>query len=440
MARPMWVTGKGGGICQTCAGQDPRAAEAAFLKRLAELGATPAYEKWVNARTPLKVICKNGHEWNTRPDDVRSGKGPCGICAGNNSAAAERAFRQRLAELGATPAWEKWEGTGRPHKVICPEGHECTPRPSGVMGGRGMCRICAKLDPATSEAAFRKRLDELGATIEWTGWRGARAKYRVTCAAGHECWPTPDGMRPGGGICRTCAGHDPAQAEADARRRLQSLGFTPAWECWLGAGRPHAVTCAAGHEFTAYPSGLERRGCTCPHCAGRTTEAIESAFREAVIRQGATPAWDRWLGAIRRHRVICKNGHECWPTPNSIQQGKGVCRFCAGKAWDVFYLVVNDEKREIKFGITSGDPRGRLAVHRNRGYSRVILVTASPLALKVETETKKALRAAGFRPVHGREYFPAEALDEALQVAMSFGLEAQIRPGGWPMPPGMAAA
>jgi len=308
------------------------------------------------------------------------------------------------------------------------------------MAGKGVCRICAQIDPATAEAAFRERLEELGITIEWDRWRGARTKYKATCAAGHECWPRPDELKRGGGGCRACAGSDPGYAEALARQRLKALGFTPAWNQWPGVTRPVKAICPAGHECAVYTSALGSRKYECPDCAGTSLAAVQAAFRESVIRQGATPAWDKWLGAVQGHKVICKNGHECWPTPNSIQQGKGVCRFCKGKDWDVFYIVVNEGKREVKFGITSGNPRGRLAVHRNRGYSRVVLVAASPLALKVETETKRALRAAGFRPVHGREYFPADALDAALQVAMSYGMEAGISLGGWPALPGMGGA
>lgn len=430
---------KGGGICRTCAGQDPRAAEATFRKRLEEMGATPAYEKWINARTGHKVICANGHECNPRPDDLRTRKNPCGICAGNNAQDAERRYRLHLAEIGAIPAWDIWAGTNKPNKVICPVGHECTPRPSHVMGGRGLCRTCARVDPVAAEAAFRSRLEEFGVTIEWTGWRGARVKYRATCAAGHECWPTPDSLQSGRGPCRACAGRDPVEAEAKARRRLQNAGFTAAWEQWLGAGVPHRTFCPAGHEVLMRPSQLARKA-YCPHCAGTTTEAIENAFRESVIKQGGTPAWSNWLGAIRGHKVICKAGHTCYPTPNSIQQGGGICRFCKGKSWDVYYIVANDNKREMKFGITSGDPKGRLAVHKNRGYSRVVLVAESSLALKVETETKRALRAAGFQPTKGREYFPLTALNEALEVAISYGLDAAISPEGWQALQGKAVA
>lgn len=283
----------------------------------------------------------------------------------------------------------------------------------------------------TTEDAFKGRLNEVGATVvNWTGWQGSHAKYQAICAAGHECWPRPEHLQQGGGPCRVCAGTDPVAAEATARARLESLGHTPAWKVWIGAGRPHEVVCSAGHEFLLYPSALVRRRCICPHCAGTTTEAIENAFRDAVVSQGGSPAWEGWLGSAKGHKTICKNGHECLPTPNAVSQGGGICRFCKGKSWDVYYIVINDDKRELKFGITSGNPRHRLTVHRGRGYTRQVLVVKSPLALKVETETKRTLRTKGVQPAKGREYFPIEALGTVLEVAISFGLEDTISPEG----------
>lgn len=135
---------KGTGPCRACAGQDPRMAEDAFRTRLAELGATPVYERWLGARKAHAVACKNGHTCSPTPDAIRRGNGPCSVCAGNNSAAAEVAYRLRLAELGATPGWTAWSGSNKPHKVICRLGHECSPRPGGVMQGRGLCRACAR--------------------------------------------------------------------------------------------------------------------------------------------------------------------------------------------------------------------------------------------------------------------------------------------------------
>jgi hypothetical protein len=419
---PGYVLWRNGGICRTCAKQDPGAAEQGFRKRLAELGATPAWDEWLGARKPHRVICKDGHECWPRPDGIRRGRGPCSVCAGNDPATAEKAFRECLAELGATPAWTQWQGTGKPCNVICKEGHECSPRPSNVLRGGGLCRICAGRDPATAEAAFRKRLAELGAAILWTEWLGARTGHRVRCAAGHECWPRPDDLRAGTGICRVCVGHDPATAEGACRERLKELGATPAWNKWLGAGEPHRVICRAGHECWPRPSGIQRGGGPCNICAGNDPTTVEAACKERLAELGATPAWTEWHGAANPHKIICKNGHECWPTPNAIQQGRGPCRFCMGKEWDVFYVVINDTLGIVKFGITSGDPAHRLKTHRRSGYRRAIFLTTRIEALPVEDRTRVALAKRGYQPVQGREYFALEALEIILETVKALNL------------------
>jgi hypothetical protein len=85
-----------------------------------------------------------------------------------------------------------------------------------------------------------------------------------------------------------------------------------------------------------------------------------------------------------------------------------MCRICAGKSWDVFYVVTNLETSTLKFGITSGDPRPRLADHASDGFRMVnLLLTAlgDGAALFIEDAVKASLRAAGHRPVRGLEYF-----------------------------------
>jgi hypothetical protein len=81
------------------------------------------------------------------------------------SLAAEAAFRIRLKELGATLLEPEWLGSSQKHSVRCREGHECHPRPDMVPRGRGICITCAGKDPAAAEAAFRARLAEQGAEL-----------------------------------------------------------------------------------------------------------------------------------------------------------------------------------------------------------------------------------------------------------------------------------
>ncbi|WP_202234497.1 hypothetical protein [Actinacidiphila reveromycinica] len=49
----------------------------------------------------------------------------------------------RLEEIGATLLEPTWLGNQTSHRVRCAKGHHCTPRPTNVMSGQGICSICA---------------------------------------------------------------------------------------------------------------------------------------------------------------------------------------------------------------------------------------------------------------------------------------------------------
>ena len=106
-----------------------------------------------------------------------------------------------------------------------------------------------------------------------------------------------------------------------------------------------------------------------------------------------------------------------------MRRGHGICLACAGKTWDVFYVVTHESEPRVKFGITSGSGAPRLRNHRQYGYTTVVqLVTGLPG--RVARDTEDAIRAtlalAGERPVKGREYFDSSCLGLILDVAGSW--------------------
>ena len=351
------------------------AAKAAFRARMAEMGATVLGD-YVNARTPVLVRCAAGHNCTPRPLNVQQGWGICKVCAGQDPATAKAGFRARLAELGAQLLEPEWLGALQKHHVRCAAGHDCWPTPHSVQKGNGICRVCAHRARAAAslvaETEFRARLDELGAMLLEAEYLGNRRPHRVRCAEGHVCWPTPAHVRQGHGPCRVCAGNDPATAETAFRARLAELGAVPLYEKYLGANRPHHVRCAEGHDCWPAPTSVQRGQGICRECAGVDPATTEAAFRSRLAELDATPLYEKWLGALQKHHVRCAAGHDCWPTPHSVQRGQGICRECAGMAWDVFYVVTHGSKPHVKFGITSGDPRPRLREHRRDGYTNVL--------------------------------------------------------------------
>lgn len=323
-------------------------------------------------------------------------------------ARAEAEFRTRLAELGVTLLEPEYLGAATPHQAVCPAGHECWPHLSNLKRGRAACRTCSGREPKAVEAAFRLRVAELGGTLLEAQWSGHRSYYQVRCSAGHLTKVQPNRLQQGGGICPACAGHSVGDAEAKFRAGLAALGATLLETEWLGSGAPHRIRCAQGHEVATRPDHVRNRKSCCRICARRDSAAAAQEFRERLDELGAVLLETKWLGNRHPHRVLCASGHLCSPRPESVQQGQGVCRRCAGKTWDAFYVVANEDEGLLKFGITSGSGRPRLRHHRRDGFEtvhRFLSGLPGNTAPRLERDVLAALRCAGEEAVRGREYY-----------------------------------
>jgi hypothetical protein len=395
------------------------AAEAEFRARLAELGATLLEPEWLGSRTPHRMRCAAGHECRPRPSGVKHGQGICLTCAGKDPRVAEAAFRARLAELGATLLEPEYLGANEKHRIRCAAGHEVCTIPSILRHGHGPCRVCARLDPMTAYAAFRERLAELGAELLETGWLGNNRPHLVRCPEGHICRPRPAGLQQGGGICAICARNSPAAAEAAFRGRLAQFGAEMLGEYRGNKARIH-VRCRAGHDCYPVPNYVLSGGGPCVTCAERDPVAAEAAFRARLAELGAVPLYGKWLGSQRNHHVRCACGNECWPRPDDVRAGDGICAKCARMFYTVFYVLEHESRPLVKFGISSREGRRRLFSHRRDGFTVVhLLVTelADGVPQAAEKAVLSALALAGEKPHRGREYFDVSCLALILDIA-----------------------
>lgn len=421
---------QGHGICRKCyldnrVYSKSASAETNFKALLAELGATLLEDHWLGSHAKHHVRCAAGHDCYPDPANVQRGKGICRECGIANRIdpqkdRAEAAFRMRLIELYATLLEPKYLGVKEPHHVRCAEGHDCYPSPASVRLGNGICRTCAGNDPVVAEANFKARLIELGAT-QLEPYRGALVPCHIRCAEGHDGYPTPASVGQGRGICATCAGRDPAAAEANFMARLVELGATLVGP-YVNTQIPVHVRCAEGHDCYPRPNDTaNRRQGICNTCVGQDPAVAESNFRRRLADLGATLVEPNYLGANTPHHVICPKGHDCYPRPSHVQQGRGICAACAGNVWDVFYVVTGP--LGLKLGITLGDPKRRLGDHRRYGYTNLVRLwvglptTPRMVAADLEYRLKFAdLPAAGFGPTQGTEHFDIEVLPVVLGI------------------------
>lgn len=412
------------------------AAEAAFRARLSELGAELVEPAWLGVDRPHRVRCAAGHDCTPMPGHVNAGHGPCKRCRAittnaPRAAAAASAFLEQLDALGAE-LLEPYRGANSPHRVRCAAGHDCQPRPANVISGRqGICQICAGNDKGRMEARFRARLGELGAVLLEAGYLG-NVPHRVQCAFGHITTPTPGSyLRPSSsGCCRKCADVAGARRRTGTTeirfRELLAAADAELLEPYRGRHYPVLVRCAAGHQVTSNPGSIFGGVGICRICSGFDPATAEAAFRERLAQFGAVMLGE-YQNVMTPVLVRCAAGHECLPRPNGVQQGQGICRHCAGKEWDTFYIVSADAAGRIKFGISSHGGYTRLRDHRAAGYRTVLrLMTDLPgtTAPDIERAVIAALRLAGAEPVRGREYYDADALALVLDVADNYLINA----------------
>lgn len=394
-------------------------AEAEFRAHVARLGGTVLEPEWLGSAKAHRALCPEGHECRPRPNDLQRGRGMCRTCAGNDPAVAQAAFRARVAALGGEVLEAEWRGILKPHKIRCRYGHISYPYPGRVASGVGICRVCGGNDPGAAWEAFKSRVAELGGRVLEPKWLGSNTPHGIQCAAGHRGMRRPTHIQEGRGLCNVCSGRDARTAEEAFRAIVAEQGGKVLGE-WVNNRTPIKLICAAGHLCEPRPSNVSGRdGNICRTCAGRDSEAAWAAFRAEVERRGGAVLESAWLGANTPHRVRCKEGHEVAPWPVSVLRGTGICRLCAGKDWDVFYVVHDDVNDLIKFGITSGDARPRLATHARDGFDRILrLCDEMPqgVALTLERTILAALRDAKEEPVRGREYFPARVLPLVLDL------------------------
>lgn len=186
----------------------------------------------------------------------------------STSLVAEAAFRARIDELGAAVIGEYVNNRTRVD-VVCSAGHACSPRPGCIMRGRGPCRICGGNDPATTAHAFRVRIAELDGQVVGE-YIDARTPVDCICPDGHPCQPRPGGVLAGQGMCVSC-GHVTRNAAKKERGKVAFLKRIAELKGTLtgeyaGAHVPVSCICPAGHLCWPTPHGLQRGYGLCDPC------------------------------------------------------------------------------------------------------------------------------------------------------------------------------
>lgn len=267
-------------------------------------------------------------------------------------------------------------------------------------------------------------LQNLNASLIDDEWYGTNHAYKVICVNGHLCsiWPNDAFRR--GRICRKCYDENrPISGKSIAaqiafEQWIIDNGGTLIDREWKGANAPHKVICMEGH--ICYPRmryGIDKiNRGICRVCAKRDPETAFNNFKENLVSIGAVLLDSEWKGANVAHTVKCMNGHITTASHANLSQGWGICAECQYD-WDVVYVVTGITL--VKFGISSKGGKSRLNAHKYKGFANIArLYTNLPFDKAINTERiiRKELYDRNIYPLHGREYYDITYLDTIVEI------------------------
>ncbi len=304
----------------------PEYAAKRFDKNIRELGGE-VIGKYTTTGTPTECICGNGHKCNPTPGHIQQGCGMCTICSGKDFQTSKENFHTNIKNLGGEVIGE-YGGSTIPVKCKCKDGHECYPIPSYIQQGGGMCLPCSGKDPKIAGENFCENIRKMGGEV-LDKYIDSGTRIKCRCKDGHECYPLPHSIKKGFGMCLICIERDPIVARENFYKNIELLGGEVVGK-HVNSRTLVLCKCKNGHECNVNPRYIQQGGGMCARCAGKDTiAACENFYENIRLLEGEVLG--EYIDNGTPVPCRCKNGHECNPTPNSIQQGHGMCSVCKNK-------------------------------------------------------------------------------------------------------------
>lgn len=224
-------------------------------------------ETYKGINTHLRWVCSKGHEWLSRPGNIRQGRW-CPECFGKSALPIEK--MQKLAnKRGGNCVSDFYKGSNTHIRWRCSKNHEWKATPSSIQQG-SWCPECSGRLQFTI-----KDMQELAKS------RGGKCLSEIyvnsytpclwQCHNGHQ-WTTKPNSIKQGNWCPHCA--SVAKLNIDEMHKVaEKYGGKCLSEIYVNKRTPILWRCIEGHEWQDIP-GSVRQGKWCPECSGNKGERL----------------------------------------------------------------------------------------------------------------------------------------------------------------------
>jgi ribosomal protein S27E len=275
--------------------------------------------KYVNAHSPLKFRCLNGHEHQICWASFQQGH-RCGRCSVRAKLTIENATKAFDA-AGMKLLEDEYIDAHSLLKFRCSNGHEHQITWNSFQQGRrcGRCSSRTKLTIEQVKEAFNAEAMEL-LDDEYIN---AHLSLKFRCSNGHEHQITWDKFQQGQ-RCAYCVGKTKPTIEK-VEEAFDSAGMDLLENKYVNKSTPLKFRCSNGHEHQITWDKFQQ-GQRCSHCAG-TARLTTGKVREAFHAAGMELLENEYINSSTPLKFRCSNGHEHQITWESFQQGAR-CRRC----------------------------------------------------------------------------------------------------------------
>jgi hypothetical protein len=178
---------KAGHRCRVCVGKaKPTVEDAIALLHSLDYEAPDIQREYKHSRSILKLLCTNGHEWQTTVARLKEGYGRCYRCGGHRTRTTNEAVVE-FQKCGFTVLHpEEYKNSKTCVQLVCAIGHTFQANLNNVKNGHG-CPECYRTSGRTDPNQIADMFKKLGFIINLDTYTSKRDWVDLTCTdCGHK--------------------------------------------------------------------------------------------------------------------------------------------------------------------------------------------------------------------------------------------------------------
>lgn len=215
---------------------------------------------YVNNYTKLTWQCKEGHQWEAIPRNIKRG-GWCPVCCGKQTNTIEE-MKELAKDHGGRCLSKEYINNSTGISWRCKEGHQWKAIPASIKRG-SWCPTCAGIQKGTIEE-MQDIARQRGGECVSKQYADRYSKLMWRCKDGHQWEATAEAIKRGQ-WCPACAGVQKGTLE-----EMQTIAKEREGKClsriYINNHSKLEWQCKKGHRWEAAPYNI-KRGSWCPVCA-----------------------------------------------------------------------------------------------------------------------------------------------------------------------------